>query len=409
MKTLPGVVAELISLVNSPRGTVADVAHILRRDPVMTARVLRMANSAAFASHRVSIATVEDAVKNIGVEGVHNLVVNVGIFDVFATSGLDGIRLTRVWQHCLGVAMLMEKLAPRDPSVPHSSAYLVGLCHDLPDIVLRQHFSTQYEAIVALVAKTGCPLRFVEGIAFGLPYADLVSHLLAQLGLPPIITVPIEEFFERSAVKSTAGAGSLLARTLRSMNVYAHGLMLAPGIAEPLTPLTKSESANTFGDKTLSSSDGETLRSEALTTACDLAGLTPSQTKQMCASLVPQQPLNVCYSRHIQFSALDPLATFLRLAAREVSIVPSLKAIKPDSLGGIDALIVAGPRTEAAELIAQQLDYINHLVGAAAIPVLYLAGSDIPATAARGPTTEIHTLPISIERLGQFLTRIPKA
>ena len=53
VKTLPGVVAELISLVNSPRGTVSDVAQTLRRDPILTARILRVANSANFATQRL--------------------------------------------------------------------------------------------------------------------------------------------------------------------------------------------------------------------------------------------------------------------------------------------------------------------------------------------------------------------
>ena len=52
VKTLPGVVAEVISLVNSPRGSIEDLAQILRRDPVLAARVLRVANSAAFSSQR---------------------------------------------------------------------------------------------------------------------------------------------------------------------------------------------------------------------------------------------------------------------------------------------------------------------------------------------------------------------
>ena len=103
---------------------------------------------------------MEDAVKNIGVAGVRNLVVNVGVFDAFSTEGAGGVRVTRVWQHCLGVAMLMEKLGPQDdPSVPPGSAYLVGLCHDLADIVLRHHFRAQYDSIADLTIKTGCSLR----------------------------------------------------------------------------------------------------------------------------------------------------------------------------------------------------------------------------------------------------------
>src|SRR5690242_7037035 len=50
MKTLPGAVADLMGLIGSPRGGVLDIAQALKRDPILSMRVLRVAISAAFAS-----------------------------------------------------------------------------------------------------------------------------------------------------------------------------------------------------------------------------------------------------------------------------------------------------------------------------------------------------------------------
>src|SRR5690242_15025996 len=98
IRTLPGAVAQLISLVSSPRGTVADVAKVLKRDPVLSARVLQVANSAAYAGHRTDIASVEEAVKYIGVGGVRNLIASVGVFEALAGGGTA---VARSWQHSL--------------------------------------------------------------------------------------------------------------------------------------------------------------------------------------------------------------------------------------------------------------------------------------------------------------------
>ena len=403
VKTLPGVVSELIMLVSSPRGTIADIAGILRRDPVLAARVLRIANSAAFSSNRARIATVEDAVKNIGVEGVRNLVINVGLFDAFAAEVPGGLHVTRVWQHCMGVAMLMEKLAPQDDSIPPGSAYLVGLCHDLAGIILRQHFPTEFETVGSLIKRSSCCSRSALKVTFGLPYAELVSRLLTHLRLPPIITVPIEEFFERGDRKGASGAGSLLSRTLRAMNVYAHGLLLASGVDEPITPLTLAEINNTFGDVSLSPVDDEALRGDALATAAVLAHLNEAQTEKMCEPLVPRHPLRVCYCRHGEYSRLDPLSSFLRMAASEVELLPALGAIDPNSLEGAQALIIAGPRTNAAEVFGHDMDRIRRLVAGRSIPVLYLAGYGAPIPADAQIT--VQRLPIAIEALDAFLTR----
>jgi hypothetical protein len=401
------VVAELIMQVSSPRGTIADIAGILRRDPVLAARVLRIANSAAFSSTRGRIATVEEAVKNIGVEGVRNLVINVGLFDAFAADAPGGLHVTRVWQHCLGVAMLMEKLAPADESVPPGSAYLVGLCHDLAGIILRQHFPAEYEAVRLLVDRGACRSRLALAVTFGLPYAELVSQLLCHLRLPPVITVPIEEFFDRGDRKGAVGAGSLLSRTLRAMNVYAHGLLLASGTDEPITPITQAECANTFGDASPALPDDDALRGEALATAAVLAHRTEAQTQQMCEPLIPKHPLRICYCRHAEYSRLDPLSSFLRQAAREVELSSELSAIDPLALEGTQALIVTGPRTHAAGVFDQDMTSIRRLIGGKPIQALYLTGSSAAIPVDR--QIAVQRLPATIESLDAFLAQAAAA
>jgi HD-like signal output (HDOD) protein/DNA-binding NarL/FixJ family response regulator len=403
VRTMPGVVSELIMMVSSPRGSIADIAGILRGDPVLAARVLRIANSAAFTSTRGRIATVEEAVKNIGVHGVRNLVMSVGLFDAFAAGAPGGLNVTRVWQHCLGVAILMEKLAPQDASIPPGSAYLVGLCHDLAGIVLRQQFPIEFDTVAALIQRSSCRSRLALAVTFGLPWAELVSQLLIHLRLPPIITVPIEEFFDRGDRKGASGAGSLLNRTLRAVNVYAHGLLLASGTDEPITPLTVAECNNTFGTTPPALPDDAAVRSDALSTAAVLAHLDDAQTQQMCKPLIPQNRLRLCYSRHGEYAELDPLRAFLNQTASEVTLLPSVRTMDPNTLQRAQALIVAGPRTNATDVFSQDMVILRRLVAQRPMQVLYLTGSSArcPAEA----KIEVERLPINIETLGAFLGR----
>src|SRR5205807_9476842 len=112
--------------------------------------------------------------------------------------------------------------------IPAGAAHLTGLCHELGEIVLRQHFTDEQTAVADLVARTGNPLWQAQAAVFGMPYHELVIVLLSKLGLPPAITVPVEEFFARAVRKDAGGAGNPVARALRIANVYAHGLMLGP-------------------------------------------------------------------------------------------------------------------------------------------------------------------------------------
>src|SRR5665213_502419 len=400
VKTLPGGIAELIAIIGSPRGTVNDVAHSLKRDPVLASRVLRISNSAAFASARSRIATVEDAVKQIGLAGVQNLVTTVGVFEACG-SAPAGSSVLRSWQHSLAVAALMNVLTPVSAAAPQGVAYIVGLCHDLSDIILRQYFSKEYEQVVELTRATGQPQRQVESIVFGLPYSDLVSMLLLRLGLPGVITAPIQEFFERQAHKQPSGAGSALGRCLRIANLYAHGLMLASTLDEPVLSISKVECHNTLGSE-LPVVDDAAIRAQALGAAAVMAGLSGSEINEACQQPIPKRPIRIAYARHEEYANLDPLHALLRLSAAQVDLrrdVPSTA----EELDQCDCLIVAGGRSDIQGDAQDLLPRIVRLVETRPLPILFLSAADVPRMAEAPGCISIGCLPTAIEPIDRFL------
>ncbi len=403
VKTLPGAIADLIGLVSSPRGSVFDVAQALKRDPVLSMRILRVANSAAFASERARTTTVEDAVKSIGVAGVRNLVMNVGIFETFATAeaGDRTTGIIRCWQHSLAVASLMEKLTPDSDEAPAGTGYIVGLCHDLADIILRQYFFEEYAHVLSLAAETCRPQREVERVLFGLPRDEMVTILLARLGLPAVITAPIQEFFERADHPRQRGAGSVLGRTLRMANVYAHGLMLAPSPDEPVIPLSKAECISILGHHVPHLDDSE-IRSGAITTAAVLAGMISSNSNKQFEPFIPSRSLRLCYVRHDEYGELDPLHALLRLSAEQVELTSRIPN-HPKELEETAAMVVAPSRSAEAAQIQQDLDRLAKLSASWAGRILYLVGGrtgnlTVPQNVTMGK------LPTTIAEVGAYLS-----
>jgi CheY-like chemotaxis protein len=87
-KTLAGVVAEVIALASSPRGRMCDLVGVLKKDPIIAARVLQVANSAKFTTEKPRVATLEEAVRNVGLSTVRNIATSVGIFEAFPATGV---------------------------------------------------------------------------------------------------------------------------------------------------------------------------------------------------------------------------------------------------------------------------------------------------------------------------------
>jgi len=65
LPSLPAVVAHLIKVVSSPETSAEDAAEIIEKDPALTTRVLRLANSAFYGMPR-SVSSVQSAVVILG-------------------------------------------------------------------------------------------------------------------------------------------------------------------------------------------------------------------------------------------------------------------------------------------------------------------------------------------------------
>ncbi len=116
-KTLSGVAAQVISMAASPRGEIGDLATLVSRDAMLTARILQAANSAVYRTARPA-STVADAVRQIGFSGVRNIAASIGIYDAMPVSSADGFNPLLCWRHSFAVATLCERLAAAGGSAP---------------------------------------------------------------------------------------------------------------------------------------------------------------------------------------------------------------------------------------------------------------------------------------------------
>jgi CheY-like chemotaxis protein len=317
IRAMPVATSQLISMASSPRATVGDAAEILKRDPVLTARVLKLANSAAFTRQRVRIATIEDAVKNVGLSAVRNMAASAAIFDM-AGSEMDE-RLLRSWEHALAVAELMDQLAPHSDEEEHGLAYVVGLCQSLPEIMLRQYFPREFDQTMLQAQRGGQNWRTVAAEIFQGPYNEMMCQFLDRLGLPTIIATPIEQFLRRGPNDPLARLKDPIAQLLVIANYCVAGQMLSPSLDEPIRPILESEfSAATTVDP--AAIDMPAIRNNAVMTTGLLAGISPSQLVQTSVAPINQQPIRLLYVRGRSYSTLDPVYDLLRLLAADVAL-----------------------------------------------------------------------------------------
>jgi HD-like signal output (HDOD) protein/DNA-binding response OmpR family regulator len=396
-KTLAGVVAEIVAMSSSPRGSMGDLVGVLKKDPVVAARVLQVANSARFATQRPMVSTLEEAVRNLGQSAVRNIATSVGVFEICPTGSADAVELVRCWQHAFAVAAVMDRLVPDVGGA--GIAHLVGLCHDLGEIVLRQYFPQERNAAVAEAASADRPLRQTLAKMLGMSHHDFVGVVLARLGLPDPIVKPIREF-HRDA-DAAAPNLSPLARALKLADNYAHGAMLAASGDAMLSPVSKADVAAYGGpDPMPEGLDVLQLRGEVLLTASLLSRLSAGDEQQLRAPVVEPTGLRIWYARHRSLAGFDPLAAALSLLG-ETAVHDGLPK-SADEAADFQLLVVAVPRPGAAPFGLDQLEAAGSL---AKLPVVCVTSAAGGAPPAAGPkNVRFATYPLSLASLREHLS-----
>src|SRR5919107_283557 len=152
--TLPEVTSRIISTVEDPKSSAAQLHKIVSHDPALVTRILKVVNS-AFYGLPGQIGSIERAIVLLGLNAVKNIAVAASLGQLFRGAQLcDGFTPKDLWKHCIAVGVTARELA-RQMKVPVADeAFIAGLIHDMGILVALQVYPEQVRQ-VATAAKTG--------------------------------------------------------------------------------------------------------------------------------------------------------------------------------------------------------------------------------------------------------------
>ncbi len=133
MPMLPKVVQEVTALLNEGDVDIKILADKINHDLILSAKVLRLSNSAYFGCSR-EVSSIQEAVSIIGLGKLKTLVIACGVMSAF--TDVPGLNLKRFWQHSLVTASVARQLA-KDAGYDTDSAYMAGLMHTLGELPIH--------------------------------------------------------------------------------------------------------------------------------------------------------------------------------------------------------------------------------------------------------------------------------
>ncbi len=192
LPTAPKIVQELIDSFNNEGISIDDIARKLALDPVLSAKLLRLGNSAHYHVSR-SIGTVDDAVLMLGFVTVRTLVISSGLVGGFKT--MPGIDLRQFWKYSMHAAVVAKWLA-RETRENSDLAFTIGLMHAIGQLVMHVGMSEQALAVDKQAGPLDARRLDIEKNSFGYNFADVGAELARRWKFPDIFAETISGFPE---------------------------------------------------------------------------------------------------------------------------------------------------------------------------------------------------------------------
>ncbi|MBP7792412.1 MAG: HDOD domain-containing protein [Candidatus Goldbacteria bacterium] len=186
MKALPTlslVVARVIQVVSNPLTSAKDLSDIITVDQALTAKVLRLANS-AFYGFPFRIKNITQAVSILGFDTIRNLALTVSVYKVFTGDSNSGFSHIEFWKHCVGTAICASLIAKKIKYRSPESAFTAGLLHDIGKNFFEQYMHKEYREALKMVKDNRIPIEEAEKIVIGIDHALVGKWMAEKWNLP---------------------------------------------------------------------------------------------------------------------------------------------------------------------------------------------------------------------------------
>jgi len=188
--TLPVVAMAVNNMINDPNSSSADIAELLKKDQVLTAKILRLANSTYYGIPG-GVADVQRALAFLGFNTLAQLVLSLSVFSLFSTFDDQDFSMLDFWKHALATGVGAEMLAKRLNLARPEEAFTCGLLHDIGKLVLHEIDPARLKKIVKETTRRSSTFVEVER-EWDLPGHSFLGEVIAtKWGLPQVIRLCI--------------------------------------------------------------------------------------------------------------------------------------------------------------------------------------------------------------------------
>ena len=190
LPSVPALYSEIIEVLQDPSADVDTVGNIVVKDVAMTAKILKLVNSAFFGLGN-EISSPSEAVTYLGTDTIKSLILVTHAFSNADDIKLNGFSINLLWEHSMETSNAAKAAAFCEGADRKliDEAFVAGLLHDVGKLVFAMNMPQEYQQALDLAREKKLTIAAAERQVFGADHADVGGYLLGLWGLP----VPVVE------------------------------------------------------------------------------------------------------------------------------------------------------------------------------------------------------------------------
>lgn len=184
LPSLPAAALKVMKETESSTSNASSIAHILAQDQALSARVLRLANSAYYGLTR-KVTNLQESVVVLGMRCVRNLCMVAATYP-WMSRKLDGYCLgpRELWTHSFGTALGAQLFARLSGKCSEDQAFTAGLLHDIGKVALSVWLENKTALVAQYATQAEVSFDEAERKILGYDHCQVGEHLANSWNLP---------------------------------------------------------------------------------------------------------------------------------------------------------------------------------------------------------------------------------
>jgi putative nucleotidyltransferase with HDIG domain len=218
---LPAVAAKVLALAEDQRTSAIDLAHVLSTDQALTAKLIRISNSAFYGFAR-RVSTVREAVVVLGFRQVRQVALGMSMMSAFRlpTRLASVFDLDLFWGHSVAVAVAAEAIAKRTRAARPEDAFTAGILHDIGRLGFCVLEPEGMREAVELARDAHIPLWVAEAEVLGIDHRDFGAAIGRKWKFPGFLLEALARHHDEALTPERDGLAGAVAQANRLVLHY---------------------------------------------------------------------------------------------------------------------------------------------------------------------------------------------